>query len=97
VAGSSSFFEKKEPKKLLSICRCQRCGTDVANRRHQGEKSFFGSFFSKRELLAFLPLAFAFSGREPKQIPLRQGCRAAAFGYNGGAPVLSEGRAWSVA
>jgi hypothetical protein len=25
------------------------------------DKSFFGSFFSKKELLAFLPLAFAFS------------------------------------
>jgi hypothetical protein len=48
-AGSSSFFEKKEPKKLLSTGGRQRIGTDVAARRNQGEKSFFASFFSKKE------------------------------------------------
>jgi hypothetical protein len=47
--ASSSFFEKKEPKKLFSICRCQRRGTDIATRRAQVGKSFFASFFSKKE------------------------------------------------
>jgi hypothetical protein len=32
--------------------------TGVRTTRAPGEKSFFGSFFSKKELLAFLPLAF---------------------------------------
>jgi hypothetical protein len=51
--ASSSFFEKKEPKKLLSICGRRRRGTHAGTRRNPREKSFFGSFFSKKELLAF--------------------------------------------
>jgi hypothetical protein len=39
----SSFFEKKEAKKLLSIWRA------LDATRASGEKSFFGSFFSKKE------------------------------------------------
>jgi hypothetical protein len=61
------FFEKK-PKKLLSICRFQRGGPGVAARRDQGEKSFFGSFFSKKELLAFLTDQ---AGQRPPQRPVR--------------------------
>jgi hypothetical protein len=45
----SSFFEKKEANKLLSISGLQRRGSSVATRRNQGEKSFFASFFSKKE------------------------------------------------
>jgi hypothetical protein len=47
--ASSSFFEKKEPKKLLSICRFQRIGPSVATRQALSGKSFFASFFSKKE------------------------------------------------
>jgi hypothetical protein len=49
VAGSGSFFEKKEPKKLLSLPARQRRGTHIAVRRAQMDKSFFASFFSKKE------------------------------------------------
>jgi hypothetical protein len=49
VAGSSSFFEKKEPKKLLSLRKVHRRGICVATRRNQMDKSFFASFFSKKE------------------------------------------------
>jgi hypothetical protein len=48
--ASSSFFEKKEPKKLLPIW---------ARRGHSrvpGEQSFFASFFSKKEDSCFLPV-----------------------------------------
>jgi hypothetical protein len=81
--ASSSFFEKKEPKKLLSAWRPLRRNTrrrrmgethrlspspnepsglklpHLAANRSQTDKSFFGSFFSKKELLAFplLPAA----------------------------------------
>jgi hypothetical protein len=45
------FFEKKEPKKLFSPWS-RRVATCVPRRRHkQMDKSFFGSFFSKKELL----------------------------------------------
>jgi hypothetical protein len=47
-----SSFLKKRSKKLLST------STRVAPTRVLMDKSFFGSFFSKKELLAFLPLAF---------------------------------------
>jgi hypothetical protein len=51
VAGrQASSFLKKRSKKLLSIWRV------LDATRVPGEKSFFGSFFSKKELLAFLPL-----------------------------------------
>jgi hypothetical protein len=68
--GSSSFFEKKEPKKLLSVWLRSAAArgslrpeiafgarsrwlavAGVPTTRMQGEKSFFGSFFSKKELL----------------------------------------------
>jgi hypothetical protein len=48
------FLKKKEPKKLLPIQRCQRQGTHLATRWNQGEKSFFASFFSKKEDACFL-------------------------------------------
>jgi hypothetical protein len=58
VRQASSFFEKKEAKKLLPIWT-RRAATREPQRRHpEMDKSFFGSFFSKKELLAFLPLAF---------------------------------------
>jgi hypothetical protein len=48
------FFEKKEPKKLLFICRFRRRGTCVATRRNQGKKSFLLLFFKKEDAcLAF--------------------------------------------
>jgi hypothetical protein len=55
--ASSSFFDgdgegaapEKEPKKLLSLPVRQRRGTHLATRRAQGQKSFFASFFSKKE------------------------------------------------
>jgi hypothetical protein len=50
--ASSSFFEKKEPKKLFSP------GARVASSARLMDKSFLGPFFSKKGLLAFLPLAF---------------------------------------
>jgi hypothetical protein len=56
-SASSSFFEKKEPKKLLSLPRRQRLATHVTTRRAQTDKSFFASFFSKKEDASFLPLA----------------------------------------
>jgi hypothetical protein len=59
VEGSSSFFEKKEQKKLLSICRRRRFDSHVATRRVRGEKSFFASFFSKKEDSCFLSWMFA--------------------------------------
>jgi hypothetical protein len=57
VVGSSSFFDgasqvaapEKEPKKLFPICACRSRGTNVATRQNPGEKSFFASFFSKKE------------------------------------------------
>jgi hypothetical protein len=51
VNEESSFFEKKEAKKLLVFW------TRVGAGRRQMGKSFFGSFFSKKELLAFACLA----------------------------------------
>jgi hypothetical protein len=62
--ASSSFFEKKEPKKLLSICGHRRRSSRLSARRVQGEKSFFASFFQKKKTLAFpyrLPSFFGFS------------------------------------
>jgi hypothetical protein len=47
---------KKKQKNFFSPL-CQRWGSQIETRRDQGGKSFFGSFFSKKELLAFLPLA----------------------------------------
>jgi hypothetical protein len=64
--ASSSFFEKKEPKKLLLAWRPlhdnarhhkHALGPQTAaplRKPGQMDKSFFGSFFSKKELLAFL-------------------------------------------
>jgi hypothetical protein len=47
--ASSSFFEKKEPKKLSPLC-ARRVVTCVPKRQHpQMDKSFFASFFSKKE------------------------------------------------
>jgi hypothetical protein len=43
---------EKEAKKLFPPLR-QRWSPRVATRRNQVDKSFFGSFFSKKELLAF--------------------------------------------
>jgi hypothetical protein len=48
----SSFFEKKEAKKLYPF------GAGSPNRAGPSEKSFFASFFSKKEDSSFLPLAF---------------------------------------
>jgi hypothetical protein len=47
----SSFFEKKEPKKrLLRFARvCHR------QESHETNQSFFASFCSQKEVLAFLP------------------------------------------
>jgi peptide/nickel transport system substrate-binding protein len=50
VRQASSFFEKKEAKKLFSL------GLGVDAGGSQMDKSFFGSFFSKKELLACLAL-----------------------------------------
>jgi hypothetical protein len=47
----SSFFEKKEAKKLY------RFGAGPINHRVSREKSFFASFFSKKEDSSLLPLA----------------------------------------
>jgi hypothetical protein len=47
--ASSSFFDKKEPKKLLSFPARQHRGTNLATRRNQMDKSFFASFFSNKE------------------------------------------------
>jgi hypothetical protein len=50
-----SFFEKKEAKKLFSP-GVRRVTTSVPPRRNpQTDKSFFGSFFSKKERLTSLP------------------------------------------
>jgi hypothetical protein len=49
---------------LAARCRTDRSTwfavTRMAANARQSGKSFFGSFFSKKELLAFLPLAFSF-------------------------------------
>jgi hypothetical protein len=46
-ARQASSFLKKRSKKLLSVW------AGGGAMRAPGEKSFFGSFFSKKELLAF--------------------------------------------
>jgi hypothetical protein len=48
----SSFFEKKEAKKLFSPLDPSDEDARAPLRRGQRDKSFFGSFFSKKELLA---------------------------------------------
>jgi hypothetical protein len=48
----SSFFEKKEAKKLLSV------GAGSIDNDAPNEKSFFASFFPKKEDSSFLPLGF---------------------------------------
>jgi hypothetical protein len=49
------LFLKKKPKKLLSICGCQRMSSRVATRRAQMGEIFFASFFSKKEESCLLP------------------------------------------
>jgi hypothetical protein len=57
--ASSSFFEKKEPKKLLSTWfRWPSADRSVVETRPKRTKVFC-FFFSKKKSLAFLPLAFA--------------------------------------
>jgi hypothetical protein len=46
--GSSSFFEKKEPKKLFSLWS-RRISMCEPQRQHRGAKSFFASFCSQKE------------------------------------------------
>jgi hypothetical protein len=47
--------KKKQNNFFFTLIR--RRGYPIGTRRNQTDKSFFGSFFSKKELLAFLPLA----------------------------------------
>jgi hypothetical protein len=63
VAGSSSFFEKKEPKKLFSLWS-RRAATCAPQRQHRGgQKVFLLLFVHKKKTLPFLPLALPWDCR----------------------------------
>ncbi len=60
--GRSSFFEKKEPKKLSLTAGC-----DSACAKSRGKQKFFASFFQKRS--AFLALLVLASPAYAQQFP----------------------------